>query len=215
MSHPSYPVGSDLQAFLVAATFDVTAIAPLLDDAMSGAVAEFERRVQRRMLADTSPSARTFDPPDNGDEIRIDDLASTPSIAYQPAGNAAIPYVSLTDYWLLPQNAPSMSPPEPYTRIRFRRAWVSPLWPSDANSIQITGRWGYGASISPDVWNALLAQGALSLYPQLSQETFGGVSSWTRSGNTESYGVDPLGKLRDAWEKKYEKTVTMYRRWSI
>lgn len=213
----AYPDASDLQGFIEA--HNITLTAPQLAQlprAVAYGVSEFERRVNRRMVAGPA-SVQTFDPPTNGSVLRLGlDLASAPSsVVYQPTNGTAQTWVLGTDYKLEPSNGPSRPVPVPYTSLRllgFYR-WTQPLPLALRQSIAITGAWGYSTDLPPNAQEGMLALGALRMASQLTHSNFGGVTGWGQADLKVSYAADPLAQATAKWESLVNDAVPLYRRW--
>jgi hypothetical protein len=192
--HSSYPDHTDLSAFLAAHNLSVTALdTGTLADAAAAGVDAVERRCGRTFLA--TSQTRAFDPPGNPNGVMDtrDDLAAVTAISYQGTAMAAG-----TDYRAEPYDA--LSKGQPYNRIRFvKRLWYWPIDDTLRASISVQGLWGYGSTIPPAVWSAMLAEAGLSLMPELAHALAAGMVRWTEADVTEEYGAKPLAYLAGYW----------------
>lgn len=219
MARAAWPTTRDLDTFLRAAGLTPSnALMTQFPAVLIGAYKDFEKAAGRIMLAPASET-RYFDPPNNNDGILFpDDLASISTVIYYPTNGSSFTYTANTDYWVEPHNAAVKE--EPYTMIRFRRRWLTPLSTPERRSIQITGRFGYATSIPEDVWFAVLARAGWSIFPQAHMTTNSGIKSWQDGDRTVNYG-DIFDQTRKAWAGEdgqggiFGTTVQRYRKYLV
>jgi hypothetical protein len=217
MGKTVYPTGTDVADVLTAAgialgTLDTTTAA-------AAGTADFERRVGRKMLAPAGTLTRYYPPPTNR-EGYLDlerDLATCTQVQYQPEGATAETLVLDTDYWLLPLNARSDDPPQPWSGIEFARRWTE--WPGAAQSqawhraIRVTGRWGYHTEIPDDAWLAMVYRAVSLLSPQAGSALSAGRQEYSQSGVSYTvWGTAAYLELRRTGEWWLKDAVARYRR---
>lgn len=217
----AYPTASDLLTFLTDAEIATdTATALATSTVISAAIQDVEQSCNRIFLAPADAETRYYDPPTGPTgKLFIADLASFTSLSYQPEGSTATTLTRNEDFWLLPDNAATLS--QPYTCIEFRRRWPVPLPATLRRSLLLVGKHGYGTrgdsapavgGFPEAVWDAMLARAGERLWPRLRQALTGGMLSFTELGVTESFGVEPWRDLKDGWTSTVRSTVAQYRR---
>jgi hypothetical protein len=220
VSRTSYPSTSDLTALLT--SYGLTLDAGQVAGAVLAGIESFESAVDRHMLAgkatdNTAQGAvtRTYLPPDNvyGILDLAGDLAAAPTVTYQPHGAAAEAFTLLTDYRLDPENAPAEG--RPYERLQFHRRWYAPgLW-SFGSALQVTGTWGYGATIPEDAWRAMLHGGLLWLVGQAWGAGTVPLKSWKEADAEEEYAVPSWADRQQALQMDIAAAVHRYRKVSL
>lgn len=208
-----WPQPADVQQLLMAAGLWPTASGQQatatteIAVALPATVAAFERRTGWLPFLAGDTSTRAFDGPDvrglldlNSGLIEITSL----TVAGQP-------YIENTDYWLRASNAPF--PLAPYDGIQFTSRALALNTMLAPNQIMITGRWGYGATLPSDVWDAVRGGAAALTAPRLASASTGVVRTVVENGFRQ---VFDLGLLRPArlqeWLAHYEATVAAYTR---
>jgi hypothetical protein len=216
-----YPTASDLAGYLTDQGISDTVGSGRLEQAISSAIAAFEKAVDRKMVADPVAVARTFSPPtDRAGLLFLPDFISLASIVYAPQNSTPQTFVLTTDYTLQPVGALTGSGDyAPYSAISFTRFWPQPMWPALANSLTITARWGYAASMPDDAWEAILGRAAGRLLAHLGVTGIGGTGGVTsRSGGGESVTYAAPGRydaMSGVLEQNWNDAVQRYRRMSI
>lgn len=171
-----YPTAADLTGFLADA--NLTVPSEQLDIAVQAGIEDLENACSRHFLAgftrDNQPQApytRSYDPPgqwaegawatmlDLGDE---GDLARLDSVIFQPSSSGPVTYNDGEHYRVGPHNAIARG--KAVNWLEFARFYWSPTLRSSWGAIKVTGLWGYGLLIPPDVWVAFLANAALALF---------------------------------------------------
>ena len=215
----AYPTATDVEAFIEASGITCTAAqTAFLDEAAARGQQVIEQRCGRVFLGSGNNSTRYFDPPTNRNgRLEIDDLASLNTVQYQPYGSTAETLTLNTDFWTLPDNAAARS--LPFTALQFRdRRWSGPITSSLRRSIIVSGQWNYGtlaAGFPEAVWLAMIAAGLTDMWEIFAQSISGGMLSWREADVQEDWGVEPLKRLRDAWETRANTTIRLYRRLRI
>jgi len=214
MSKSAYPVQADLEAAMTAAGITVGT----LDTAtfIAAGISDFEKRVRRKMLAPGQDATRTYDPPTDqaGYLDLVQDLASLTTVVYFPQGAlSGETWVQNVDFWVRPYNAAADG--KPYLGLELKRRFMSPLLPAMHRSIQVTGRWGYGAGIPEDAWQAMIFRAMALLEPAAGWKLSGGIVRTADTGVDRLYGDDPGKGARTAWETAFEDAVKRYQRWGL
>ena len=209
-----YPDGTALQDFLqpVADALRVTLPAGIkYQSRIDSAKQKFEGVIGRRILATTQ--TRSFDPPISP-RLLLDlrtDLLSVSSLTIQ-----GVAQVAATDYWLEPFDAPQDG--KPYRRVEFavaRWGWAGPpITAALRRCIVITGSWGYSATVPDQVYDAILAQGAIDCYPELALAVSRGLQM-KREGDVEAMyargkGNGPLFEEMSAWQLRVADAINNY-----
>ena len=204
----TYPTETDLERYLIGTGIvNTTPQAPFtfmdLNEFVQAAKSNFEGRVGRAVLAVSQ--TRTYDPPmfPRTKLPLVDDLAQLTSLSI-----TGVAKVLNTDFFLLPENADMLS--KPFNLIDF----AVPIY-AGRKSISITGFWGYALVIPDGPWASILARAAMLAHPQLAAAVSRGFVSWKEDDVSETYGTDPLGFLRDQWEKIYEGGVEKFRKVTV
>lgn len=219
-SYTSYPAAADVEALLKSAKYwpedsDATAVAFAREQAAiaaSGAAVEFERRTGwLPFLAKAEPTARMFDATTGEGVLELGGglLPSPAPVATLTAGGAT--YQENISYWLQPASAPDQG--LPYTRLQFvhslfgGRVWSTP------NRITITGRWGYAATVPPDVWVALQKKAGVEVLASI--ENLQSIASISQDGFSKAYdvvGIITQKDVLDRWGKDFDRFCTRYTR---
>lgn len=218
MPHANYPTAEDLAQYLQDQGVTDTVSLLRMPQAIGASISAFGRAVDRKMLADTVASARTFTPPTTRDGLLfLPDFVELESIVYQPAGSTSETFALATDYTLQPIGAlTGTGDYAPYSAIAFRRFWPQPMNGDLQNSLTITAKWGYAVQLPDDAWEAMLARAAARLVIPLGVAATGGVRSYEEAGVTEQYGTQGLyGGLVDNLNDIWGEAVQRYRRWTL
>ena len=200
--YTNYPQAADLSTFLqatglTAGSSGLTTSVPWawlnLADRMSAGINQYEQLASRVMLAQTA--TYTFDPPGNAcRKLALNaDLAQLTSLTVQGQ-----PLTLNTNFWLYPQNAGVMGKPYTWIEFLYPIAWVR-------QSIAITGLWGKYIALPAMTWDGMLAAAALDCYPQLAANLANGFVQLKEKDEMVSAGPEPLGYLKAAWTKTFER----------
>ena len=118
------------------------------------------------------------------------------------------------DFWLMPGSAPQYD--RPYTSVKFRT-----LQFGEPQSISITGLWGFGKSLPPGVFRAVVKLAAAALAPQIDLHINQGKLSRKAGDEEDRYsgGKDagPVANAASQWRADAEALLTRgnYRRVSL
>ena len=173
-------------------------------------------------LANTADVLRKFDPPGQAPQgarygwrtrggrrvLEFDNGLVSLTSLYTAVSttNAGTLRVLNTDFWLRPSNA--VADGVPYQSIEF----VGPVW-GGADSIQALGKWGYGATVPDDAWQAMLYMAAARLVPSLSAALHSGMSSIRLGSDSFSFpSKGPFADVTDAWQRFIDRTKNDYLR---
>lgn len=219
----SYPTAAELQAYLEAHGFTLTVgqIA-LCGSAITSAIADFEKRTDRRpLLAGGSDLVKQYDPP----TMRLEgcstlflkrDLYSLTSLVYTPTNSTSTTLVEGTDFDLVPYDGGDVDEGRGVDRIRFyTHRWSEPIAYSLRKSLYLTGQWGTFGVLPDDVFLALLAGGAVGMGAALTYSLSGGRLSIAEKEIKEDFGVEPARNLISGWSAQFEQAIRNYRRFSI
>lgn len=205
--HAAYPMGSDLQAYLEAGRFTLSADLIALLDGYARAGAELiEQQTNRRFIA--VAGTRYFEPSVSRNAVvdLHDDLSAVVSVIL---GGTTLTVG--TNYRLLPENAVNRG--WPWGQLQMVAPWtlsgISHRW----DKLEIDGDWGWGAAIPELVWQAMLAAAALYAFPSLAHSLTGPLESWRATdGTSESYGSKPYQIQRERWQMVIDSAVQLYTR---
>jgi hypothetical protein len=223
MPHTAYPIVADLDSYLralgILSDADLAAFLANVDleGLIEAAVDAWEMDTGWiPFLRDSTPVSRRFDPPgpnrrtvSRGGHNRLDLAAGllevTAFVTGYSSTDAGTAAVLEDDYWLWPANAAIEN--RPWTLVEFAASsWGGP------QSIQITGYWGYSATIPGDAWQAILRQAGLLAYSEITLQLTGGMVGWSEADVKEEYDLSPLELHRKAWQEQWDRAVNRYRR---
>lgn len=204
----SYPSSAHLQTFLQASNLITSPPEFLetlldLDVAIQSAISEFEEAVKWYPFLGTSQT-RFYDYPSDGLLLLDSGLLTLTSLKVSGT------LLTLnSNFYLIPRNASLGG--RPVTAIEFNAHYFS----IEKSAIEIVGTFGRFLTCPKDVFNAILAKASAILTSQIQNNITDGLMEWSEAGAQEMYGVDPLGKIRDAWLKIFDDTVIRYKRVQI
>jgi hypothetical protein len=210
MSYSAYPTATDLQELLTSAGVTIGTLET--DDYAAAARQEFERRTGRTMLAPGSTAVRYYDPPAGGGQY-LDfgqDLAVLTSVVFQPASGSAETLTENTDFWLRPLNAAADG--QPYLGLELRRWWREPRAAELHRSIRVTGRWGFGTTLSEEVFSAIKFRAAELAMAAYGLNLSSGRVQSSEAGVVRVWGEEPLLGARRGWREAFETAVIRYQR---
>lgn len=225
-----YPTAEDLQAYILD-----SGLSPPDTDlqiAIHAGIEDLENRCSRHFLAGYTiqnvPQAaytRRYDPPsqwaegawatfldlgDEGDLIRLD------SVIWQPASSEATPLIDGEQYRVGPRNAVARG--KPINWLEMSRFSVPQTFWSSWGAVQVTGLWGYGTQIPPDVWQAFLANAALGLFSSRFRGAGVplGLKGWTGpEGIRKEYDASMLTSRLKQWQDIVGQTAAQNGRLSF
>lgn len=211
MSKSAWPTGNELVAFMgTVPGFGCDALGyEDAGDIVASVVSELERKTGRTpFLAASSPSTRTFDPPDGRSGQFVLDVHACAVVsvtAYVSGTNLGQILTLGSDYVLEDPNAVALG--IPYRRIRF----FTP--PGHLpQSVQVSARWGY-ATIPLDVWRAVRKMAAAEAIEQRS--SIAGALKREKIGDREreyaaSSSDSNVSNLAEAFQKEFASVVRRY-----
>lgn len=236
-NYTQYPAGIDLIQRLkniglsgvVSSNDDVIAgINMDADSIMLAAVSEFEYETDYvPFLAGSQDTTRSYDP--SGPERRhsghvysvirggskyleIDGgLVSLTSvvtgITFDDTGTpqTGITRVLNRDFTIRPENAPARN--RPYEWIEF----FFPMY-GMANSIQITGKFGFCTTLPAQVWRAILDRGVAIVLNDTTPAVNNGVIRWQEADSAEAFAEMPFEKVIALIDRRWRKTIEQYKR---
>lgn len=228
-----YPTGDDLRAYVASLgvidpdelTDELDAMDP--DAKVAAAREEFERRTGwTPSIEDATDQTRYFDPPGpdglahswgawraGGQELDL--AADGPGllsltelrvgVSTQSDGDAL---VENEDFFLKPYNAALNGRP-------FESVLFASVRGGAPRSIRIAGRWGFGARVPEDVWQAVLHQAAFLCYPEIALAISRGLYSSKDQDHEVRYGSargPAVSEESRDWRDRFEATVSRYMR---
>lgn len=214
IDYTTWPGAPDVQARLAAAGLtlrDTTGsrIAAAIDEV----TAEVSRRTLRQFVADAADETRTY----NGSgtpELEVDEIVSLTGVtvvAFQ-----ATPNYTLDDATLVYEQG------KPCTRIIVGRgsnpafstdAFLLPypfLFPAGRQNIQVTGKFGFAATIPADLWHAVCGEIAWRLTAETIFDPAGRVSMWREGDEETRYQLADADSTK--WHAIYEAAIGRYKR---
>jgi len=173
-------------------------------------------------LANATDVLRKFDPPGptidgtrygwrtrGGQRIlRLDNgLVSLTSVTTNvDPQNAGTVRVLGTDFFLRPTNA--VAEGRPWQEIEF----TVPVW-GIQESIHILGKWGYGATVPDDAWDAMIYMAAGRIVPQISADLHSGMSQIKLGNDSFSFPTGgPFATTLALWKSHICDAINEYLR---
>lgn len=222
------PTANDLWTFLIGAGLmaaSPSAAQKALDlaGAASSAKDDFEQDIQYEPFLAGVASLRKYDPREvvyPPEEMPMLDLGGglLSVTTFKVGVTATSPGLTLTlnqDYFLRPARAPQKN--RPYTWIEFYRAVFPPgvIGAGYPDSIQITGPWGFAATVPDWAFQAALFKAGLRLIPSLALAINNGLIRWRRGDEEKQWGPHPLTAQREDWQREYHQAIGRYQRRTI
>ncbi len=159
MSHSTYPIASDVVAYLAAIGSENSISSTMLGNWLAAAIASLERQTRRQFV--TTTETRYFDGSGTG-ELALDDFVSISSLRIFGVAGAATP----TTFTGWCEEAVYGSPKSKILIARGSTPGFLSIerWPEGRRNIEVTGTWGYASAVPDDVWQGLIeAVGGLAL----------------------------------------------------
>jgi len=213
VSHPAYPLDSDVAAFVANSGVQMPTGYVYAGYAASAAL-EWERMTGWvPFLQDASATARTFDPPGNIQQNRSSyayyggarvlnlGAALMDASALVSITGPNNPFVINQDFRLAPVNAPSNK--RPYSRIEF----TYPQWGTFSTFV-ITAKWGFTNNLPEDVWQAIIRIGAGMAMDDMVQAIDTSFKSVKQGDETFSQNDDP--NIGMAWKAYAQRIASNY-----
>lgn len=189
--YTSYPTAADVENWLRSSTFwpvdenQITRAQTQAEIAASAAAEEWETLVGwRPFLAGAESTLRTFDATDSTGWLDFEGGA----VSVEAVAIATTVLQVEEQYWLTPSNAGSQS--RPFTGIQFSPAYQTLGW-RRPGGISVTARWGYGAEVPADVFQACLQRAAINTLRAIPNEQ--GLASISQDGFSKA--LDVVGVL--------------------
>lgn len=205
-----YPTGQDLRDYVVScgliladpAQEDASETYIDYDTMQAAANADFEDLVSRTFIA--TEQTLYFNPGDfskAGILMLYQDVVSVSSLTILGVSKSQGP---TADYILGPKENAIQK--RPYFQIRLNAPqYLYQLYPQQPNSVVVVAMCGYSTDVPANAFKAMLAQGAISIYPQLALMISGGLMLMNQKNTREEYShyadQGPLSTERKAWEK--------------
>ena len=214
-AYTDWPTPSDVQARLASAgiTLRGTAFADRIPNIILGVADEISRRTLRQFIADTMNTTRTYNGNDTA-ELEVDEMVTLTSVAV--VGMQSNPGYPLSNPALVfEQN-------KPLTRIMLGigsvPAWTTEgvwmpfrsIFPAGRQNVTVTGRFGFGASIPADLWNAACGEMGHRITREAIFSADGRVSSWKGGDESVSLSLDKVDGL--GWHDSFEAKMSLYKR---
>ena len=190
-----------------------TALTDRLNTAIDQVTDEIAQRTQRQFVADASDTSRLYDGTGTPEQ-EIDEIVSLTSAAV--VGLQAAPGYTLTNAVVIQELN------KPQTRLLVSQGSAPALtsegilvpypaiFPAGRRNIQITGRFGYGAAIPKDLWNAVCSEIALRIGQESLFSATGRLTEWREGDESEQYALTEMEAT--LWHDWYERCVRRYAR---
>ncbi|MBI1332703.1 MAG: hypothetical protein GC165_07465 [Armatimonadetes bacterium] len=207
MSHSAFPTQAEVEAFLTSVSASFGSYDCSGD--LAAAIGIVERETGwLPFLMDAADVTRTFDPP----MLSVQGFASPNNGLMVPlrAGLLSVtsvvvdstPLVQNQDFWLEPSYR------LPWSWIKFRTTYIAP-----PQSLAITGKWGYSATVPDDLWTAVRDYAAYHALSNLQASTLASpLDSWTEADIKENYGKKDTVDLLESKLKQLTMACKAYRR---
>lgn len=190
MSHSTYPIASDVVAYLAAIGSGNSISSTMLGNWLAAAIASLERQTRRQFV--TTTETRYFDGSGTG-ELALDDYVSISSVKLYGVIGASSPLNFAG--WC--EEAVYGSPKSKILIARGSIPAFSPIfverWPEGRRNVEVTGTWGYGSAVPDDVWQGLievvggLALDATAVSLSANSGSVGPVMSWQEGDIRETF----------------------------
>jgi len=199
-----WPTVANVEARLAAAGLALRSSADVVG-ALADVVAEVERETQQQFIADTVDSIRFYDG-SGTPELEVDPMVSLTAIAALISATDTIgtpyPYARLI-----------AEIGRPLTRIIVAQGSAWQMYPQSflagRQNIRVTGKFGYGATVPPDLWAAVAGEAASRL---------AGEAVHTGRGRIQSRQIDAVRVAYfdnsdvGSWHARYLKAIDRYSR---
>lgn len=216
-SYLAWPTVADVQPLLDACsiTLRVTgaAAAIRIQRALTAVTDEVGRETRRQFVADATDTVRVYDG-SGGPRQKVDEMVSLTAVTI--IGLQSDPGYTLGDTILEQRQG------EPKTWIITARGslpayatealylpWRQ-IFPEGRQNVQVTGKFGYGATVPVDLWEAVAGEAAFRLASEVSYRPIGRVSKQQIGPSSTTYHPDE--PTLTGWHKQFAGAVKRYRR---
>ena len=214
LDYTKWPSSQDVQDRLTAAGLvlrDITGRRTI--GAIDEVTAEVARVTLRQFVADTVDQVNTYDGTGTA-EMEIDEIVSLTGVAV--VGIQTAPGYTLSGITVVGEQN------KPQTRLVVARgsvpAYISEgvvvpypsLFPAGRQNIEVTGKFGYGATIPRDLWGAVCGEVAHRLAAECVFDSSGRVSRWKEGDEETQYALGDVDATK--WHGIYLGAVTNYKR---
>jgi hypothetical protein len=208
IDYSSWPVAADVTALLASANITPGAglTADLIALRLASATQEITQRTHRQFLPSTE--TRNFDGSGSG-EMLVDEYVGVTAITLY-----LVPSVGVTDVTQFVEVERSTYPK---TRLQIYQGpsnapygWFT-YFPQGRSNVGVTATWGYGATIPPDVWQAVLYKSAADCAEANRMTDRGLLTSVRDDDQTEQYKADSIGQSA-GWLAAFESACERYKR---
>lgn len=181
--------------------------------AIDEVTAEVSRRTLRNFVADTVDETRTYDGTGTA-EIEVDEIISLTAV--QVTGLQLFPTYTLAGATIVHEQN------KPQTRLVVAQGSVPAfttqgvfapyplIFPAGRQNIQVTGKFGYGATVPMDLWHGVCGEIAHRLGSEAIFNPAGRLKEFKQGDVEEGYALT----LMDAasWHEIYEAAIGRYKR---
>ena len=216
-NYAAWPTQADIQRRLSSAGLTLrltgsdltTRFAEVVDEVTT----EITRVTLRQFIADTVDTQRTYDGTGTA-ELEVDDMVSLTSVTI--VGIQTAPGYTMSGVMLVGEYN------KPQTRIVAARGSqpafitegiivpVPTLFPAGRQNITVTDKFGYGAEIPRDLWQAVCGEMAHRLATEAVFDPAGRVNEWQEGDERERRSL--AGASDTEWHGVYEAAIHNYRR---
>lgn len=212
MSYAAWPdtlaVGAKLAAagFTLRPSADVRAV-------ILAVTAEIEQATNQKFVADTVDATRVFDGSGTA-ELEIDPIVSLTDVRI--VGYQSDPGYTLSAVRVVQQQN------RPQTKLIIAQGSVPGfsadgalsaydlIFPDGRQNVYVTGKWGYGGEIPPDLWLAVLGEIAHRLGSESIFTPDGRISMWREGDEETRYDLGSTDAM--SWHGDYLTAIKNYRR---
>lgn len=175
---------------------DATAQADAVSAAISAATSEVDTRCRRTFAPPSASETRVLDG-SGGPILRVPDMVRLDAVAVGGAGVSSV------------RAYPLAGPP-------FRWIATGARFPKGYGNVSVTGMWGFGEAVPPDVERATAALAAAEILGRLQAERSGGVKAQVTGLAREEYPEEgPYGDRIAALSRVACRLLMPYRRWVV
>lgn len=210
-SYTSWPAPADLLKIMATSGIALRADAdtPYLQSLIDAASTMFEKMTHHQYVVGSPGEIRFFDGSGTGEQP-VDDIITLTDVSI--LGYLGVAGGSLTGCYIPVQTQ------YPNNRIliyqgslpAIGRVWLD-SFPAGRRNIQVTGTWGYGATIPADVWEAVRRQAGSWAAVEGMFDSKGRISKWMELDTLENRQLSVAGEEM-GWIRQFRQTVYQYRR---
>lgn len=209
-SYAAWPTPAAVSDILAAAniTLPYTVSGNVIQAEIDAAAATVGKRTHRQFIADTVDKVRYYNGSGNA-MMYIDEYVDITSVYF--LFYPSIAGVNLANYVEVEQST------YPKTKIQIYQGPANATYaflhnfPEGRSNIQITGKWGYGATIPQDLWLAVAQKAAGELATMAALQLGGKVTWWQELDAQEKLMEGSFSDVA-GWSKNFDAICALYKR---